>query len=101
MRNRFSRFGSRNCIASDSVSREADTDKQPAPKLRRAEGVGWALASAVAFGWVFFALGPSSEALGPAWVVWGLRIVALTLLLPRAAPLAGGLRRELGALTRG
>jgi drug/metabolite transporter (DMT)-like permease len=62
------------------------------PRLRRALGVGWALVSAVAFGWVFFMIGPSSELLGPAWVVAGLRAVAIAVLLV----LARSLRVELG-----
>jgi drug/metabolite transporter (DMT)-like permease len=57
------------------------------PKLHRALGVGWALLSAVGFGWVFFVLGPRSVALGPAWTIALLRGVAIVLLLALARPL--------------
>jgi uncharacterized membrane protein len=57
------------------------------PKLYRALGVGWALLSAVGFGWVFFVLGPRSVALGAAWTIAILRLVAIALLLALARPL--------------
>jgi drug/metabolite transporter (DMT)-like permease len=69
-----------------------------ATKLGRALGVGWALLSAVGFGWVFFVLGPRSVALGPAWTIWILRLVAIAVLIALARPmrirLDAGLRSE-------
>jgi drug/metabolite transporter (DMT)-like permease len=56
-------------------------------KLNPALGVGWALLSAVGFGWVLFVLGPHSAALGPAWTIAILRAIALALLLALARPL--------------
>lgn len=67
-------------------------------KLHPALGVGWALLSAVGFGWVLFVLGPHSAALGPAWTIAVLRVVALVLVLALARPLGwhlgGALRSE-------
>ncbi|PRQ05342.1 EamA-like transporter family protein [Enhygromyxa salina] len=79
---------------------ESETRASPrAPtKLRRASGVGWALLSAVGFGWVFFMLGPSSELLGPAWVVFGLRLVAVAALLMLARAQRVSLPEQLGEL---
>ena len=67
-------------ILAASVVDEPDS-VSATPKLRRALGVGWALLSALAFGWVFFVLGPNSVALGPAWTIAILRLVAIVLLL--------------------
>ncbi len=50
-------------------------------KVGRALGVGWALLSAVGFGWVFFRLGSLADAIGPAWAILGLRLVAIPWLL--------------------
>ncbi|HLT37736.1 MAG TPA: DMT family transporter [Enhygromyxa sp.] len=62
-------------------------DRGGSAKLGRALGVGWALLSAVGFGWVFFVLGPRSVALGPAWTIWILRLVAIAALLALARPM--------------
>jgi drug/metabolite transporter (DMT)-like permease len=82
-----------------SVVDEPAGPNSPA-KLRRALGVGWALLSAVAFGWVFFVLGPRSVALGSAWTIFVLRCVAIVALLalarPIRAPLSAALRLEPG-----
>lgn len=58
------------------------------PKLHRALGVGWALLSALGFGWVFSVLGQRSVELGPVWTIAILRLVAIVLLLALAKPLA-------------
>jgi len=50
-------------------------------RVGRALGVGWALASALAFGWVFFRLGDVADAVGSAWAIFGLRLVAIPWLL--------------------
>ena len=72
-----------------SVVEEArpDGDGRGRDKLARALGVGWALLSAVGFGWVFFRLGPASVELGAAWAVAILRVVAIVALLALARPL--------------
>jgi drug/metabolite transporter (DMT)-like permease len=89
-------------IAAASVAREQD-DAATTPMLGRALGVGWALLSAIAFGWVFLRLGPASERVGPAWAVAGVRVVAIASLLSvgllrRADEVEGGAepRRWLG-----
>jgi uncharacterized membrane protein len=64
-------------------------------KLGRALGVGWALLSALGFGWVFFVLGPRSLALGPAWTIWILRLVAIAVLLTLAKPMRAQLSAAL------
>lgn len=56
-----------------SIVRRREDD---GPRLSAAAGVGWALLSAVSFGGALYFLAPSSAALGPAWAVLGLRIVA-------------------------
>jgi drug/metabolite transporter (DMT)-like permease len=56
-------------------------------QLRGALGVGWALLSAIGFGWVFFRLGPASRALGSAWAIALLRVVAIVALVLLARPL--------------
>ncbi|MFO7565233.1 MAG: EamA family transporter [Enhygromyxa sp.] len=75
-----------------------DPARAGAAKLGRALGVGWALLSALGFGWVFFVLGPRSVALGPAWTIWVLRLVAIASLIALARPmrtrLAAALRPE-------
>jgi drug/metabolite transporter (DMT)-like permease len=67
-------------------------------KLHPALGVGWALLSAVCFGWVLSVLGPRSAVLGPAWTIAILRVVGIALLLVLAKPLGwrlmGALRSE-------
>lgn len=63
------------------------TSTAGATRLGRALGVGWALLSAIAFGWVFFVLGPRSLALGPAWTIWFFRLVAIAALLALAKPM--------------
>lgn len=71
-----------------------------------ARGVGWALLSAAAFGWVFYCLGPSGELVGPAWTVFWLRIVALVGLAllavisgwPLIEPTLALIREERGRL---
>lgn len=68
------------------VASVVDQPDRPA-KLGRALGVGWALLSAIGFGWVFFVLGPRSVLLGPAWTIWVLRLVAIAALLALARPL--------------
>jgi drug/metabolite transporter (DMT)-like permease len=80
------------------VASVVDEPASVRPKLRRALGVGWALLSAVAFGWVFFVLGPRSVALGPAWTIWIMRLVAIAVLIAFAKPmrvrLSAALRSE-------
>ncbi len=53
-------------------------------KLQRSLGVGWALLSALGFGWVFFRLADLADAVGTAWSIVGLRLVAIVLLVPLA-----------------
>lgn len=86
-------------VAVDESERAAGKPRRAA-KLRRAGGVGWALVSACGFGWVFFRLGSSSAALGPAWAVCGLRAVALLMLMPLARAMRQPLRAPLTTLTR-
>ncbi|MFV8752212.1 EamA family transporter [Nannocystaceae bacterium ST9] len=50
-------------------------------KVGRALGVGWALLSALGFGWVFFGIGGVSDSIGPAWAILGLRVIAVPWLL--------------------
>lgn len=64
-----------------------DDDPRAPAKLGRALGVGWALLSAIGFGWVFFRLGPASLALGSAWAIALLRVVAIVALVLLARPL--------------
>lgn len=70
----------------------------PSAGLSVALGIGWALLSAVCFGWMLFVLGPSSELFGPAWVVAALRVVAVVTLLGLALVLNTELRGGLRAL---
>lgn len=84
-------------IAASVVDEQPDASApSQSPKLRRALGVGWALLSAIGFGWVFFVLGPSSAALGPAWTIAILRVVAIIALLALAKPM----RAQLDAALR-
>ncbi len=80
-----------------SVVVEPSEARAPA-KLGRALGVGWALLAALAFGWVFLEIGPSSVALGQAWTLALLRAVAIVALLglarPARARLAAALRAD-------
>jgi drug/metabolite transporter (DMT)-like permease len=62
-------------------------ERHEGAKLRGALGVGWALLSAIGFGWVFFRLGPASVALGSAWAIALLRVVAIVALVLLARPL--------------
>ena len=85
-------------VEPNSRAETESREHAPAPsKLRRARGVGWALLSAIAFGWVFFMIGPSSERLGAGWVVFALRVVALLVLFPLARALRTPLAAELAA----
>lgn len=68
--------------------------------IQGARGIGWAVLSAAAFGWVFFRLGPSGELVGPAWTVFWLRIVAIVGLALLALVTGWGLREPVGALLR-
>jgi drug/metabolite transporter (DMT)-like permease len=61
--------------------RVEQAEQRDQARVRPARGVGWALLSALSFGWVFFVLGPTSEVLGPAWAVFALRVVAIAALL--------------------
>jgi drug/metabolite transporter (DMT)-like permease len=63
--------------------------------VHRARGVGWALLSAISFGWVFFVLGPCSVTLGPAWTLAIMRAVAIVLLLALAKPMRSRLTAAL------
>jgi drug/metabolite transporter (DMT)-like permease len=62
-------------------------------RVGRALGVGWALLSAVGFGWVFFRLGTVADALGSAWAIFGLRLVAIPWLLLTARAMRISLRK--------
>ena len=62
--------------------------------LARAVGVGWALLSALCFGWVFWALAPSSARIGEDWVLLALRVVAVALLFPLYRRLRRHLHRD-------
>ncbi|HVI01431.1 MAG TPA: DMT family transporter [Enhygromyxa sp.] len=72
-------------VAASTV--DEPTPKRGASKLGRALGVGWALLSALGFGWVFSVLGQRSVALGPVWTIAILRLVAIVLLIALAKPL--------------
>jgi drug/metabolite transporter (DMT)-like permease len=63
----------------------------------RALGVGWALLSAVGFGWVFFQLGTVANAIGSAWAIFGLRLVAIPWLLLTARAMRIPLRKPTDA----
>jgi drug/metabolite transporter (DMT)-like permease len=63
------------------LASQPNHDGRETKKVARAQGVGWALLSAVAFGWVFFRLGSVADAIGPAWAILGLRLVAIPWLL--------------------
>jgi len=69
--------------------------------IHGARGVGWALVSAAAFGWVFVRIGQSGEAVGPAWTVWWLRLVAIAGLGVLALVTRWPLREPSAALVRG
>ena len=86
-------------VALASVAVEASKPAAPS-KLRRARGIGWALASALGFGWVFFELGSTSAVLGPAWTVCGLRVVALLILVPVSRAMRQPLRAPSSRLAR-
>lgn len=62
-------------------------------RVGRALGVGWALLSALGFGWVFFRLGTVAEAIGSAWAIFGLRLVAIPWLLLMARAMRIPLRK--------
>lgn len=62
-------------------------------RVGRSLGVGWALLSAVGFGWVFFRLGGVADVLGSAWAIFGLRLIAIPWLLLAARVMRISLRQ--------
>jgi drug/metabolite transporter (DMT)-like permease len=78
-------------VAGLAPSQPQHADETP-KTVGRALGVGWALLSAVGFGWVFFRLGTLADAVGSAWAILGLRLVAIPWLLVVAKAMRIGLR---------
>jgi drug/metabolite transporter (DMT)-like permease len=56
-------------------------DEHETSAARGARGVGWALLSSLAFGWVFLRLGELGSELGSTWSVLALRVVAIPWLV--------------------
>lgn len=82
-------------IVAASVPDEHD---EAGARARGLHGVGWALLSSLAFGWVFLRLGELGSALGSTWSVLALRVVAIPWLvlvaLATRKPLAEPSRRQ-------
>lgn len=72
------------------------SDEPQRPRLTGSRGLGWALISAIAFGWVFLRLGDLADALGSTWSVLALRVVAIPWLLVVAGLMRTPLRDRPG-----